>query len=56
MSKRQEYNFIQLNLLTEKHKALIEWIKKGAEENEQSLSAFCIKALKDHMEAEKKDA
>jgi hypothetical protein len=38
--------FIQLNLQKEKHAGLIEWIKKQAELNEQSLSAFCISILK----------
>ena len=36
----------------EKHKELIRWIKEMAGENEQSLSAFCIKIIKDYMEKE----
>jgi len=49
MADKKEYYFIQLNLQTDKHKDLIEWIKEKAAENEQSLSAFCIKIIKDYM-------
>lgn len=48
-SKNSLY-FIQLNLQKEKHKELIEWIKKQADLNEQSLSAFCISILKEYKE------
>jgi hypothetical protein len=50
---KKEYYFIQLNLQKEKHKDLIEWIKEKAELNEQSLSAFCIKIIKEYMAKEK---
>jgi hypothetical protein len=44
--------FIQLNLQKEKHSALIEWIKEQADQNEQSLSAFCISILKERYTEE----
>jgi len=49
---RKDYYFIELNLQRDKHAELIEWIKKKAGENEQSLSSFCIKILKDLMGTE----
>lgn len=53
MAKHErDYYFIHLNLQRKKHNELIDWIKKVAEENEQSLSAFCIKIIKDYMEKE----
>jgi len=45
-TKRDLY-FIQLNLHKERHESLIEWIKAKADNNEQSLSAFCISILKE---------
>lgn len=47
---RNNFYFIQLNLQKCKHKDLIEWIKKTANEEEQSLSSLCIKIIKNYME------
>lgn len=52
MKNKRDYYFIQLNLRKEKHKDLIEMIKTNAKANEQSLSSYVIKILKDHMENE----
>lgn len=43
---RSKFNFISLNLLKDKHKGLIKWIKEESFENEMSISSFCIKILK----------
>ena len=51
----REYIFVHLNLQKDKHKDLIEWIKTESEENEQSLSAFCILMLKKCMQEAEKD-
>lgn len=44
--------FVSINFVIERHKDLIDWLKKSAEHNEQSLSAFCISALKKLKEQE----
>lgn len=48
-SKEKLY-FISLNLVKNKHAELIKWIKESADDNEQSLSSFCILMLKKCME------
>ena len=55
-SDRKKYYFITINLLNDKHKNIIEWIKSGADESEQSLSSFCISKLKEIFNEENKDA
>ena len=54
-NNKRDYYFIQLNLQKEKHKDLIEWIKNMAAKNEQSLSALCIKIIKDFAELDKQE-
>jgi hypothetical protein len=53
-SKERLY-FISLNLVKERHKDLIEWIKKSASKEERSLSSFCILILKKYMEGQDED-
>jgi hypothetical protein len=53
-SKERLY-FLTINFVPERHKDLIEWVKKSAEYNEQSLSAFCISALKKLKEQEENE-
>jgi hypothetical protein len=50
-SKERLY-FLTINFVKDRHKDLIEWLKSAAERNEQSLSAFCITALKRLKEQE----
>lgn len=45
---------ISLNLVKDKHKDLIEWIKKEAQEEERSISAFCINILKEYKKQKEK--
>lgn len=52
---KKDLYFIQLNLQMIKHRDLIEWIKEQAELKEQSLSAFCIKKLKECKDEENSD-
>jgi hypothetical protein len=47
--------FIQLNLNKDKHKGLIEWIKSQSDQDEQSMSAFCISILKEYYEENDED-
>ena len=51
---KDKFYFIQLNLLKDKHKELIKWIMEQADLNEQSLSAFCIMAIKRFKEEQEK--
>lgn len=52
---KREYYFIQINLRKRDHQRLIDWIKAEAAKNEQSLSSFCVKIIKDKMQAEVKE-
>jgi hypothetical protein len=47
--------FLTINFVKDRHKDLIEWLRAAAERNEQSLSAFCITALKKLKEQEEAD-
>ena len=44
--KRDKFYFISINLLRDKHKELIAWIKEQADEQESSISSFCINLMK----------
>ena len=48
---KENLYFISLNLMKDKHKDLIEWIKQQSSNNEQSLSAFCISIIKKYKES-----
>lgn len=44
--RRDKFYFISLNFIKDKHKDLIEWIKSQADEQESSISSFCINLMK----------
>ena len=53
---RDRFYFITLNFIKEKHKDLIEWVKREADDREMSLSSFCISILKKYKaDMEEKD-
>lgn len=43
---KERYKSVQVNLLLDKHKDMIEWLIKKAEEDETSLNSVIIRALK----------
>jgi hypothetical protein len=53
-SKKGLY-FLTINFVLKRHRDLIDWVKKSAEESEQSMSAFCISALKKLKDQEESD-
>ena len=53
-SKERLY-FLTINFVPERHQELIDWVKKSALHDEQSLSAFCISALKKLKEQEERE-
>jgi hypothetical protein len=45
---------MSINFDSIKHKDLVEWIKAQAEENDRSISSFCIAALKEYRKQREK--
>jgi hypothetical protein len=46
MGEKGQAYVMSINFDKDKHKELIEWIKKEAEEEDRSISSLCITALK----------
>ena len=46
MSYKDNYKSIQINLLRDKHKDLINWLNKMCEDQERSLNSIIIHILK----------
>jgi len=45
---KDNFYVMAVNFDREKHKDLVEWLKKQAEENDRSLSSFCISIFKEY--------
>lgn len=53
-SDREKFWFVSLNILKDKHKDLIEWIKNSSEADSRSISTFCILALEEYRKQKEK--
>ena len=49
MSYKDNYKSVQVNLLRDKHKDLIEWLEKKADLEERSLNSIFIHILKKEL-------
>jgi len=52
-SYKDKYKSIQLNLLKEKHRDLIEWLENLSDEEERSLNSIIIHILKRELKRSK---
>lgn len=50
MSYKDNYKSVQLNLLKDKHKELIEWLEELCQEQDRSLNSLIIQLLKKEHE------
>jgi hypothetical protein len=46
MAENKKYKTVQVNISWEKHEDMIKWLIRRAEEDETSLNAIIIRALK----------
>ncbi len=50
MSYKDNYKSVQLNLLKDEHKDIIEWLEKLCKEEDRSLNSLIIRLLKREYE------
>jgi hypothetical protein len=51
---REKFWFVSLNVLRDKNKELIEWIKTESELDQRSISSFCIRVLDEYRKQKEK--
>ena len=55
MGYKDNYKSVQVNLLKDKHKELINWLTKVCDDEERSLNSFIISLLKKEFNKHAKD-
>lgn len=54
MSYKDNYKSVQLNLLRNKHSAIIEWLEKRRDREERSLNSLILQLIKEAYERDEK--
>ena len=55
MSYKDNYRSIQVNLLKDKHKQIIEWLDQKCDEQERSLNSFILQLIKEEYNRDVKE-
>lgn len=55
MTYKDNYKSVQVNLLKDKHKELIDWLIKVCDDEERSLNSFIINLLKKEFNKDVKE-
>lgn len=49
-NRKEKYWFVTLNMLRDKHRDIIDWVRKQADLQDRSISSYVIQILKEKYE------
>lgn len=51
-NRKEKYWFVTLNMLRDKHRDIIDWVREQADLQDRSISSYVIQILKEKYEEE----